>query len=124
MLLLILGLGMVAIGMVQAGAIAVDNTLWYALALGLAPDAIADGTANFNIDNPGDHPWTYTAATATSVKITDSFAAGDMSGLYDHNVLTGTTSAVPTTAIGTDIPTPDADFVDPIYLVSLSIQTF
>jgi hypothetical protein len=120
-------------GMVQATAITAGNPLWYSFLFGL-PGTFAVSSTIANSIPPGAPPWTYTAATPTAVKITDSFTAGDMFSLYDNNVFVGTTSSVPTTAIGTNNPTPDADFVDPLLSHglftlpagshSLTIQTF
>ena len=112
-LIVVLGLGVVSAGMVQADPITVGNPLWYAFLFGL-PGPVAVGSSIANSTNPGNPPWTYTAATATSVKITDSFSAGDMFSLYDFGTFIGTTSIVPTTAIGTTNPSPDADYLDPL----------
>jgi hypothetical protein len=132
-LLFVLGLGMVSAGMVQASAITVGNPSWYAFLFDFPP-SFAVGTSNGVGIDPGNPPWTYTAATATNVKITDSFTAGDMFNLYDNNVFIGTTSPVPTTATGTNNPSADADYLDPLLSHglftlaagphSLTIQTF
>jgi hypothetical protein len=112
-LIVVLGLGMISAGMVQADPIAVDTPLWYAFLFGLpGPDAVGSSIANST--NPGNPPWTYTAATATNVKITDSFTAGDMFNLYDFGAFIGTTSTVPDTATGTNNPSPDVDYLDPL----------
>jgi hypothetical protein len=121
-LLLVVGLCVGQVGMVQANPIVVGNPLWYAFCAGNDPQLpgscsannFAVGSSFAGTDNPGVPPWTYTAATATAVKITDTSTAGDMYRLYDFNIFVGDTSTVPTTAIGTNNPTPDADYADPL----------
>jgi hypothetical protein len=110
-LLLVLSLGVVSAGMVQADPIVVGNPQWYAFLFDFPP-TFAVGTSNGVGINPGTPPWTYTAASPTAVKITDSFTAGDMFSLYDNNVFIGTTSTVPTTATGTNNATADLDYLD------------
>jgi hypothetical protein len=118
MLTLVVGFCVVSAGMVQATDITVGNARWYTFCagaeVGCSTDDFAVGASNAFGDNPGAPPWTYTAATDTIVKITDSFAAGDMFRLYDFGVVVGDTSTVPTAAIGTNNPTPDADYLDPL----------
>jgi hypothetical protein len=131
-LLLVGGLGVMSVGMVQASPIVVGGP-WYAFEFGFPP-TFAVGVATHDSADPGIPPWTYDAATATSVKITDSYTAGDMFSLYDFNVFVGTTSTVPTTALGTTNPTPDVDYLDPLlshglFILpagnhSLTIQTY
>jgi hypothetical protein len=111
-LLLVGGLGVMSVGMVQASPVVVGGP-WYAFEFGF-PGTFAVGTATHDSADPGLPPWTYDAATATSVKITDSYSAGDMFSLYDLGVLVGTTSIVNTAAIGTTNPTPDVDYLDPL----------
>jgi len=114
-LLVVVGLSVMSVALAQADPIVVGNPLWYAFFAGEAgtPSAFAVGSSIANSTNPGNPPWTYSAATATSVKITDSFTAGDMYRLYDFGSFIGDTSTVPTTAIGTNNPNPDADYLDP-----------
>jgi len=119
-LLLVVGLGVVSAGMVQADVINVGDplpvlpTTWYAFSAGEAGtgNSFGVGTNIANNITPGAAPWTYNAATATAVKITDSFTAGDMFRLYDFGNFIGDTSTVPTTAIGTNNLFPDLDFLD------------
>lgn len=111
-LLLVGGLGVMPVGMVQASPVVVGGP-WYAFEFGF-PGTFAIGVATHDSSDPGVPPWTYDATTATRVKLTDSYTAGDMFSLYDLGVFVGTTSNVPTTAIGTTNPTPDADYLDPL----------
>ena len=122
-LLLVLGLGVMSAGMVQADPIVVGNPLWYSFLFGpAAPPSDAVGAFYANSDNPGAPPWTYTAATTTSVKITDSFTVGDIFNLYDNSVFVGTTSNVPNNGnFANDLG--DAAYANPIFshgLVHLS----
>jgi PEP-CTERM motif len=101
---------------VQATDITVDNPRWYTFFAGLAgsSNAFAVGAFNAQGDNPGDPPWTYTAATDTIVKITDSFTVGDIFRLYDNGVAIGDMSTIANNGIGTNNATPDLDFIDPL----------
>ncbi len=111
-LLLVGGLGVMSVSMVQADPINVGDP-WYAFEFGF-PGTFAVGVSTHDSSNPGLPPWTYDATSATLVKITDSYTAGDMFNLYDLGVFVGTTSIVPTTATGTTNPTPDVDYLDPL----------
>ena len=112
-LILVMGLGMVSAGMVQADPIVVGNPQWYAFEFDFPP-TFAVGISNSVGVNPGAPPWTYTALTPTAVKITDSFTAGDMFSLYDNGLFVGTTSTVPTTPTVTNNATADLDYLDPL----------
>ena len=110
-LLLVGGLGVMSAGMVQASAITTGP--WYAFEFGFPGTTDAVGVSTHDSSNPGVPPWTYTAAAATSVKITDSYNTGDMFNLYDNGFLVGTTSTVDPTPFGTTNPTPALDYLDP-----------
>ena len=104
-LLLVLGLGVMSAGMVQADVINVGDplpalpTTWYAFFAGEAGtgNSFGVGTNVANNITPGAAPWTYNAATATAVKITDTATVGDIYRLYDFGAVVGDTSTVPTT---------------------------
>jgi hypothetical protein len=115
-LLFVVGLSVGSAGMIQATPITVDNTRWYTFFAGLAgsSNAFAVGASNAFGDNPGDPPWTYTAATATEVKITDTATVGDIFRLYDFGAFIGDTSTVANDGTGTNHNDPNLDYADPI----------
>jgi hypothetical protein len=116
LVLLVMSLCVGSAGMVQATAINVGNPNWYTFFAGLAgsPNAFAVGASNAFGDNPGNPPWTYTAATGTIVKIPDTATVGDRFRLYDFGIFIGDTSVVANNGNGTNNNNPNADFIDPV----------
>jgi hypothetical protein len=115
-LLLVVGFCVGSASMVQATDINVGNLRWYTFFAGLAgsPNAFAVGASNAFGDNPGNPPWTYTSATNTSVKITDTATVGDIFRLYDFGIFIGDTSSVANDGTGTNNNDPNLDYADPI----------
>jgi hypothetical protein len=116
MMLLVVSLCAGSAGIVQATDITVGNPDWYTFFVGEAgtSNAFAVGASNAFGDNPGDPPWTYTAAGDTIVKITDSFTVGDIFRLYDFGNFVGDTSTIVNDGTGTNNASPDLDFLDPL----------
>jgi hypothetical protein len=133
-LVLVMGIGVMSVGMVQADVINVGNPQWYAILFGPAnPPTDAVGAFYANSAYPGDPPWTYSAATPTAVKITDAFTVGDIFNLYDNGLFVGTTSIVANNGAYYS-PDPDVNFTTaelshglfilPAGNHSLTIQTY
>ena len=69
------------------------------------------GIGSVNLDAP---PWTFTAATAVSLSITDAFLAGDSFSVFDLGTLVGSTPAVPLTPVSCGFD-PSVCFIDPAF---------